>query len=79
MEGKDAATGFVNLLRRSVPPNELLATCFAEWKKSSPLMSRSSPARLQQAEALFQSESAVEPKERNPIQAYQAICKILKP
>ena len=32
--GKDAASGFVNLLRRSIAPRDLLATCFAEWKKS---------------------------------------------
>ncbi len=32
--GKDSAAGFVNLLRRSVRPRDLLAACFAEWKKS---------------------------------------------
>ncbi|MBM3876689.1 MAG: DUF4350 domain-containing protein [Verrucomicrobia bacterium] len=32
--GKDSASGFVNLLRRSIPRVELIHTCFAEWKKS---------------------------------------------
>ena len=32
--GKEAAAGFVNLLRRNVPARDVLKTCFAEWKKS---------------------------------------------
>ena len=33
--GKDAASGFVNLLRRNIPPRDVFATCFAEWKKTA--------------------------------------------
>src|SRR6185503_5061608 len=33
--GKDAASGFDNLLRRSIPAEQLLSTCFQEWKKSA--------------------------------------------
>jgi hypothetical protein len=32
--GFDASAGFTNLLRRGVPPNRVLATCIAEWRKS---------------------------------------------
>ncbi|HVM60813.1 MAG TPA: DUF4350 domain-containing protein [Verrucomicrobiae bacterium] len=31
---KDTAAGLVNLLRRSVPPQELLRVCWDEWQKS---------------------------------------------
>jgi hypothetical protein len=34
--GRDAASGFVNLLRRGVRPADLLQTCLAEWKESLP-------------------------------------------
>ncbi len=30
----DLAHGFVSLLRRSIPPKELIETCIAEWRKS---------------------------------------------
>jgi hypothetical protein len=32
--GKDSAEGFVNLLRRSIAPRELLKTCVAEWRRT---------------------------------------------
>src|SRR6185436_18671942 len=32
--GKDSASGFVNLLRRSISERDLLGICFDEWKKS---------------------------------------------
>ncbi len=75
--GKDAAAGFVNLLRRSIAPRDLLATCFAEWKKSVAPAGRSSSARTQQAEAIFQSESARPHRERNPMATYKNISKSL--
>jgi len=34
--GRTAASGFVNLLRRSIPADQLLAVCVAEWEKSFP-------------------------------------------
>ena len=37
VEGKDAASGFVNLLRRSVGERELLETCVAQWRKTAHL------------------------------------------
>jgi hypothetical protein len=71
--GKDAASGFVNLLRRNIAPVDLLATCFTEWKKSSDLGGPSSPLRHRQAEAIFQAENAAAPRDRNPVAAYRNI------
>ena len=76
--GKDSAAGFVNLLRRSLAPRDLLATCFAEWKKSGG-SDRYSTARQQQAEAVFQAENALPANGRNSIAAYKKICSILEP
>src|SRR5206468_1904178 len=33
--GKDAAAGFINLLRRGIPSRDLFGICFAQWKASS--------------------------------------------
>jgi hypothetical protein len=72
--GKDAASGFVNLLRRSIAPRDLLATCFAEWKKSA---GKNSNSRFQQAEIIFQSENSLPDKDRNSITAYKNISNAL--
>jgi len=75
--GKDAASGFVNLLRRNIPRRDVFAVCFAEWKKSAGTPGKFSNGRLQQAEAIFQAEQARPPKERNPIAAYKLISETL--
>jgi len=70
--GKEAFAGFVNLLRRSVRPRQLLETCFAEWKKSAARTGKYSAARLQQAEAAFRAE-----RDGDPISTYRTISKLL--
>jgi len=75
--GKDSASGFVNLLRRSVAPRDLLATCFTEWKKSATAGGQVSSARVQQAGAVFQSELSRPVREQDPAAAYRKISEIL--
>ena len=76
--GKDAASGFVNLLRRSISRRELLGVCFAEWKKSAAPSGKFSSARLRQAEAVFQSENSLPAGQRDPIATYKKISETLK-
>ena len=75
--GKDSQAGFVNLLRRSVPPRDILETSFNEWKKSAAPSGKFSTTRLQRAEAAFNSEMALPPKDRNPVEAYKKISRQL--
>ena len=75
--GKDSAAGFVNLLRRSIARRDLLPVCFIEWKKTAGPAGQYSASRRQQAEAAFQAENALPPKNRNPIATYKKICSIL--
>ncbi|HXA45556.1 MAG TPA: DUF4350 domain-containing protein [Candidatus Angelobacter sp.] len=75
--GKNAATGFVNLLRRNIPVRDVFGVCFAEWKKSAAPSGKFSAGRLQQAEALFKSEDSLAQKRRDPIAAYQRISETL--
>jgi len=75
--GKDSAAGFVNLLRRSIAPRDLLPVCFAEWKKSAGPTGQYSAPRRQQAEAAFQAENSLPPKDRDPLATYKKICSIL--
>jgi len=75
--GKDAGSGFVNLLRRNISRRDIFAVCFAEWKKSVTPSGQFSSARLQRAEAIFNAEAARPPKDRNPIAACQQISETL--
>jgi hypothetical protein len=75
--GKDAAAGFVNLLRRSIAPRDLLGTCFAEWKKSAAFTARHTGTRAQSAGAALASEISLPPKDRHPVETYKKICSIL--
>jgi hypothetical protein len=75
--GKTAAAGFVNLLRRSIPPGELFAVCFAEWKKSAATSGNYSRPRQAQAEAIFQAENELPPRQQNPVAAYRKISETL--
>ena len=76
--GKDAASGFVNLLRRNVATRDVLAVCFAEWKKSFAMKGRTPAAKLAQADAILEAENARRPLERDPLAAYREICRIMK-
>ncbi len=75
--GKDAASGFINLLRRSIAPRDLLGTCFAQWKKSAGFHARPASARVQQAEAIWAAEASRPPKDRQPVETYKQICSVL--
>jgi hypothetical protein len=75
--GKDSAAGFVNLLRRSIAPGDLLAVCFAEWKKSAGSKGQVPTTRFQQAEAIFSTENSPQIKDRNPVETYKKISETL--
>jgi hypothetical protein len=76
--GKDAAAGFVNLLRRHVPSRDVFGVCFDEWKKSAATSGKVSRARQQQAEAIFDAENSLPQKDRHPIATYRTISETLR-
>ena len=71
--GKESAEGFVNLLRRTIKPSEILPVCIAEWRKSAAHRA----AEQAQVEELFAQEQARPAKHRNPVSTYQAIAQSL--
>ena len=75
--GKDAASGFVNLLRRSIAPRDLLKICLAEWKKTAGAAAGPVAVRAQQATAIVESEMALPPHRRQPVETYRALCSLL--
>jgi hypothetical protein len=75
--GKEAASGFVNLLRRNIPVSNLLETCFVEWKKSAANSGKYSRTRVQQAEAIFHAEKSLASGSENALATYQHISSAL--
>ncbi len=74
--GKDAAGGFVNLLRRHVPGTKVLDLCVTEWKKSR---ARLVPAvKLQQIQAVLEAENTRPARQRDAVAAYNQISAILR-
>lgn len=76
--GKDTAAGFISLLQRSIPSHELLSVCVAQWRTSKDAARRASPDRIERAGKIIEAENARPAKERDPVQAYREISKILQ-
>ena len=77
--GKDASSGLVNLLRRNIAPRAILDVCFHEWTKSLRQRDNYRIASVDQAQAIMEAEHARPPRDRNPVRAYQDICRAVKP
>jgi hypothetical protein len=76
--GRDATSGFVNLLRRSIPAGEVLRVCLGEWEKSC---LRGRPALEQKAarmRQLVEEDAALDWRDRQPVETYRRVCELLK-
>jgi hypothetical protein len=71
--GKDAFTGFTNLLRRNIPPDHLLSACLEEWKRSFTHGKQDLSSRLPQIQEIIAAGRAQPKKNRNPVGAYRKI------
>ncbi len=75
--GRDATAGFVQLLKRSVPPSELLPLCLSEWRRTIP---RDRPDLQSKAAALqdvVNLEADQPPRRQNPAQTYRRLVELL--
>ena len=71
--GKDAFTGFTNLLRRNIPPDHLLPACLEEWKRSFTHGKQDLSSRLPQIQEIIAADRAQPKKDRNPVKVYRKI------
>lgn len=76
--GKEAAAGLINLLRRNIPPREVLRVCFNEWTKSLAKRGMHSLARVDAAQAVFEAEAKRAKADQDPVRAYRQIRQGLK-
>jgi hypothetical protein len=71
--GKDAFTGFTNLLRRNISPGYILSSCLEEWKRSFTHGKQNLSALLPRIQEIIAEDRAKPKKDRNPVQAYRKI------
>jgi hypothetical protein len=74
VSGKEAAEGFVHLLRRAIAPRDLLGVCVEEWRKTA-TVGAAERARLEEA---WTAEQAKPRKERSAVGAYRALAEALR-
>ncbi|HSI14622.1 MAG TPA: DUF4350 domain-containing protein [Chthoniobacter sp.] len=71
--GKESGEGFVNLLRRSIRPSAIFATCLAEWRKT--FTGRARDRAL--VEEICAQEEARGPRDRDPVETYRAVSRAI--
>jgi len=69
VRGKDADAGFINLLRRSVPPRQVIGLCVDEWEKTAG--DRATDAERAQVRAVARTHDAH--RSRDPVAAFREI------
>ncbi len=74
--GRDAAAGFLNLLRRGVSPRDLTAVCLAQWQHT-PGPRPPDAATIERLRVLAETEAARPASRRSPATAYRAMCAAL--
>jgi hypothetical protein len=74
--GRDAQSGFIELLRRNVPARGLLPVAFEAWRGSLP-RGRVTAARLREVESLVEAHAATPAKSRNLLEDYRRIARVL--
>lgn len=76
--GRDAAAGFVNLLRRNIATRDILSTCFTEWTRSLTHSGSYTLSAVDRAQTVMEAENARSASARDPVRAYREICAALK-
>ncbi len=74
--GRDAAAGFLNLLRRGVSPRDLIGVCLAKWQHA-PGGRPPDAATVERLRAVAVAEAAQPARNRSPAAAYRAMCAAL--
>lgn len=78
VEGRDSASGFINLLKRNIHPADLMKVCIDQWNAHVSRTWRPSTTRLNAMQQLIDAENRRAPRDRNPVQMYRDFCEILK-
>jgi hypothetical protein len=76
--GRDSSSGFINLVRRGVPPSKIIAVCFKEWTDSVGRTVFPPPHKLVEVERLIAEQKQVDGQRSSQVETYRRIAEILK-
>lgn len=71
--GRDNHAGLVNLVRRSIPNDQLTAESFSVWKQSLGSRPPISDDCLADLQNLVDRQASIKPRQRDPVAVYQAM------
>ena len=77
VEGKDSASGFINLLRRNIAPADLMKVCLEQWNAHFAHARKPPPRKLEAMQRVIDAENAREPRQRDAVRVYREFCRIL--
>jgi hypothetical protein len=75
--GKDTSSGFVQLLEKSIPKEDISKICKNEWLKTDSVRRDLSQDKLDRINEAIELEENLTGKERNPTKTYSKIRKII--
>ncbi len=75
--GKDTSSGFILLLEKSIPKDDISVICKNEWLKTDSVSRNLDQDKLEQINTAIEIERNLPTKERNPINTYSRIRKII--
>jgi len=78
IEGKDSTSGFINLLRRNIPPADLMKVCLEQWNAHFAHARKPSESKLEAMQKIIDAENVLEPRQRNPVRMYRELSSVLK-
>ncbi|PIE01194.1 MAG: hypothetical protein CSA81_12615 [Acidobacteria bacterium] len=73
--GRDVTSGLVNMLKRSIPKEEILGACFQEWEKTVPAYHKKS--QVEKVRCIVEAENERSWKDRDTRKAYHRIQQII--
>lgn len=76
VHGQESGAGFASLLRRNIPPAEILTVCFDEWKSACSRVPRAA-SRMHEIERIMNGEKEKPAGSRQPVDAWLNMRRIL--
>jgi hypothetical protein len=73
IRGKDSTAGFVNLLRRSIPKEQILEACFGEWKAGGVARGSDAVRKLEEMKRVIGAEKLRGNRERDAVAVYRKL------
>jgi len=75
--GRDHLTGLANLLRRNIPPNDVVAACVDEWENSFSHGGRNVSTLITRMSEIVQGDLSRPRRMRSPVDAYRRISRLV--